>query len=538
MGTASANRFQRNFMIFVNEDSGFEEGGKPNGHIRLEMRNGKGRLDAVIHNLKEGKGRFRYVLYLIRQSGGGTDYARIGEIRHAAGRAELKCEFDTLSLGSTVRSADEYDIAAVVVEYADRPAGQGDGSANNIICPLTAYKKRPTEWRSGFRKALRAAIYNAVSKDDVEHEQHDQPYGAIFTLSDQKQHTQPEPDLGTRPEQVLHTRPEKVLHTRPEQVLHTRPEQEPEPLPSAGREQEHIPHPFQAGEISKAQSTHFDAASKAQPAYSDEAPEAQPAQADKAPEAQPARADEALKVQPTYPDKVQKAQPTRFDELLETQSAYSDETPEEQPIQHDEMSGAEEAGDDRKHEKTDTADVSRLEKINTDCVYFNGHLCGAPVSNRSDPDPCGSCRINRGETLAKTQLPGNLEGLERELDNNFKVSDPFLSRRSDYKWWRVTNPVNLNNILYQNNIRSPLMFNPAVMLAHYKYKHLIIGIFQHKNGKKYVVCGVPGRHMTDMKPFGEMNKWVQVQGMRPKYGAFGYWLVYIDPDNGRILHPN
>ncbi|NMA33579.1 MAG: hypothetical protein GX940_03375, partial [Clostridiaceae bacterium] len=81
MGTASANRFQRNFMIFVNEDSGFEEGGKPNGHIRLEMRNGKGRLDAVIHNLKEGKGRFRYVLYLIRQSGGGTDYARIGEIR-------------------------------------------------------------------------------------------------------------------------------------------------------------------------------------------------------------------------------------------------------------------------------------------------------------------------------------------------------------------------------------------------------------------------------------------------------------------------
>ena len=75
MGTASANRFQRNFMIYVNEDGGFEEGGKPNGHVRLEIRNGKGRLDTVIHNLRDGKGRFRYVLYLIRQSGGRTDYA-------------------------------------------------------------------------------------------------------------------------------------------------------------------------------------------------------------------------------------------------------------------------------------------------------------------------------------------------------------------------------------------------------------------------------------------------------------------------------
>lgn len=82
------------------------------------------------------------------------------------------------------------------------------------------------------------------------------------------------------------------------------------------------------------------------------------------------------------------------------------------------------------------------------------------------------------------------------------------------------------------------MFNPAVMMAHYRYKHLIIGIFTHKNGKRYVVCGVPGRYMADMKPFGEMNKWVQTQGTRPRYGAFGYWLIYIDPHDGKILNLN
>jgi hypothetical protein len=34
-----------------------------------------------------------------------------------------------------------------------------------------------------------------------------------------------------------------------------------------------------------------------------------------------------------------------------------------------------------------------------------------------------------------------------------------------------------------------------------------------------------------------MNKWAQAQGTRLRYGAFGYWLIYIDPDNGRILKP-
>jgi hypothetical protein len=134
------------------------------------------------------------------------------------------------------------------------------------------------------------------------------------------------------------------------------------------------------------------------------------------------------------------------------------------------------------------------------------------------------------------QPEGDLEGLEEELDKNFDISDPFHSRRSDYIWWRVTNPVNLNNMFYKNNIRSPLMFNPAVMMAHYKYKHLIIGVFTHKAGQRYLVCGVPGMHMVDAGPFGEMSKWVQAEGNRVRYGAFGYWLVYLNPKDGKIIN--
>ena len=69
MDTVYANRFQRDFIIFANEDGGFEDGSKPSGHVRLEIRGGKGKLDTVIHNLKDGKGRYRYWLYLIKLSG-------------------------------------------------------------------------------------------------------------------------------------------------------------------------------------------------------------------------------------------------------------------------------------------------------------------------------------------------------------------------------------------------------------------------------------------------------------------------------------
>ena len=129
--------------------------------------------------------------------------------------------------------------------------------------------------------------------------------------------------------------------------------------------------------------------------------------------------------------------------------------------------------------------------LNTECVYLNGNICGAVLNNRNAASPCGSCSINRHDAsgLSEIQEEGDLNGLEEELDKSFDTCDPFHSRRTDYIWWRVTNPVNMNNMFYQNNIRSPLMFNPAVMMAHYKYKHLIVGVFTHKNGQRYIICG-------------------------------------------------
>jgi hypothetical protein len=466
MDTVYANKFQRNFMIFVNEDSGFEEAGKSSGHVRLEIRGGEGKLEAVIHNLRDGKGQYRYALYLVRLSGGSAEYARIGEIKHAAGRAVLRCSFDPRNVGGTARSFNEYDIAAVVVEYADR-------KINNIICPLAAYRKKSPGWRDSFRKALLAA-----SEGRTEPKQ--QPCGTVENQV--KPETEPSAGGGSA-----------GRYARPEPEQH--PAAEPVPYETVGQEPhaQQRPSPYPDGETE---------------------PRIQP---------QPAPYQAAGSEQYSWPEPPTPGEPG----------------PESAPIQPfpGEAPEAEGSADDMAQEKTGIVSPLIPEGINTGCVYLNGNLCDALVNDRSSPDPCGSCRINRGEASEKAQKPGNIDGLQQELDKNFEVFDPFHSGRSDYKWWKVTNPVNLNNILYQNNIRSPLMFNPAVMLAHYRYKHLIVGIFRHKNGRQYVVCGVPGKYMADPIPFGEMNKWAQAQGTRLRYGAFGYWLIYIDPDNGRILKP-
>ena len=500
MDTVYANRFQRDFIIFANEDGGFEDGAKPSGHVRLEIRGGKGKLDTVIHNLKDGKGRYRYWLYLIKLSGDRTDHVRIGEIMHTSGRAELRYEFSTHHAGGTSRIINEFDIAAVVVGY-------GDGPPDNIICPLAAYRKKVMGWRNGFRKALQAEC----EKTDCLQKTMSSP---VYTP--EKKQTLREGAAGSRSEQ----RPlsaekvpgpqypgtsdngERGRHQSPPSVEHIKEEQSGaeqqlgstaasnvrlEPVSESGRE---------TGTVYEAK------------------PENVPE-----PEREPARDAEAENA--PGPELYASAGSTEISDLTG-------------PVSYGDWEA--EGGQDQ--EKSGEVSSLDLERINTGCVYLNGNLCGALINDRSNPDPCGSCRISRSGITEKAHSPGNLEGLERDLDQSFEVCDPFHSGRSDYKWWKVTNPVNLNNILYQNSIRSPLMFNPAVMMAHYRYKHLIIGIFTHKNGKRYVVCGVPGRYMADMKPFGEMNKWVQTQGTRPRYGAFGYWLIYIDPHDGKILNLN
>ncbi len=553
MYSAAANRFQRIFLIFSNEDNGFEEGKKPSGYLKLEIRNGKGRLDTVLHNLRDGKGRYIYALYLIRTSSDPVEYVRVGEVRYISGRNVLEWVFDPEYVGSSTYAIGEFDTAAILAEYENR-------MSSGIICPLAAYRDKRTDWRNGLRRALQtAASYQKTGKA---------PFPIPETGSEQEPELRYEPETGSEQKPELRYEPEMGSEQKPEPDREFGSEAGNKIEPEADRIESESAEPLplqlsaQIDELKTAGTyyeiqpatenvttsyqTQKELESQESQCYSYPATEAQPGVQYKgkdvtSPEAyaQPEEDGYAYPEADVQPEEKPVEEgvahtTVRSSDTLDTSDKKPKPSASRQTVHED---VAEPVRQVQKPLNKDIDHNGKLKGINTDCVYLNGNLCDAFVKNENSCDPCKSCSIRHGETPAEARPSGDLERFTEELDKNFETSDPFHSRRRDYKWWRVTNPVNLNNILYQNNIRSPLMFNPAVMMAHYKYRHLIIGIFTHKNGRKYVVCGVPGMHMVDMKPFGEMNTWVQAEGSRLRYGAFGYWLVYIDPENGKIMKP-
>lgn len=422
--------FQRSFLIFSNEDGGYEGGQKPSGHIKLEVREGRGKLHAAVQNLRSGNGRFAYKLYLLK-SGDSVIAAYAGQLTPEPNKAELEWSFDPRNVGESGSAFGEFDMAAVLVEYADRP-----GEA--VICPLAAYRNRKTEWRNGLRAALMKKRLEAVAElhnEPDNEERFEKPAGMVM----------PEHE-------------EFLANGLPEQQKYILQDY----MPSEQTLQEQITQ--------------------------EQVPQEQVSQEEASPE----------QMQKDY--------------------MPPEQIPQQQAAQYQAAPG----------------------QIDTGCVYLNGNICGAFVNSGAGAvNPCAACHLHHGRPYYTEPPAGDVSQLREELDRYFEQCDPFHSNRSDYMWWRVGNPVNLNNLLYQCNIRSPLLFNPAVMMAHYKYRHLIVGIFQNRNKEKqYVVCGVPGMSMVDKKPFGDMSRWVQAEGNRPRYGAFGYWLVYIDPDGGKILNMN
>ncbi len=130
----------------------------------------------------------------------------------------------------------------------------------------------------------------------------------------------------------------------------------------------------------------------------------------------------------------------------------------------------------------------------------------------------------------------DIDMLKEELNRSFEVCSPFNARSKRFKWWKINSPGYLNNILFRNNVKTYLLFNPKVMLAHYKYRYIIFGIRYDKySGRERFVCGVPGVYSIDENPFGNMGSWAQLEGYKPKYGAFGYWIILIDPRTGKLI---
>ena len=457
MVSVTSRRYQRNFIIFSNEDRGFEEREKPSGYVKFEVRDMRGKLSTVVQNLRNGNGKFSYSLYLIQARKGSVKYVRAGEIKHIGIKAELELTFDPTNFDGTTYAVDDFNVYAILVEYENR-------MGVSVTCPLAAYRNGQTEWRSGLRKAMQENMEvecAAVEKSRASVECVNHPL--VSRVEDNAAVSQLEGNAVV-PQSENNTAVPKPDDSIVTQLGHNTAVPQPDDNPA-------VPQPD-------------DNPAVPQPDDNPVAPQSEDAS------------------------------------LFQSNQAYSHE-------EYPQWAGL-----------AEQLEPTPEHKPNTDCDSFIENPCTASVKNECRAGLCQSCQVNKqGAPLsAKVQPQGNLKGLEDNLNESFEISDPFHSGRSDYIWWTVTNPLDLNDMLHKNNIPFPLMFNPTVMSSYHKYKHLIIGVFKHKTGHRYVVCGVPGMHMVDLRPSGEISMWVWAEGCRHRYGAFGYWLVYINPKDGKVVN--
>ncbi len=404
-------RYRRTFLIFDQEDVGFGAGQEPSGYIKLEVRDGKGKLSLSVQNLKEDPAKAAYKLYIIKCDENQVIPVRIGGLTVKRNKAELEWEFNPENVGMSGISIDEFNIAAVIAEDLGK-------KSNGLVCPLAAYKGEKIQWRNKVEEKL----YNV--------------------------------------------RAEKLADEEKNGIL----------------QREDGISKFEGGIISK------------------------------------------------Y---------TGLDNYTDTSKIKEENFTYDKPNMfstadiQDIKDGTQ--GNNPENENTAEEISDALYNYNKDNLLENNSSKLLKNLEKNFVSPCRSCQ----ERNIRDRSGGGLWDLNRLkecFDRYFESYNPFGSGRRNYVWWKVGNPTSLNNILYSFNLKNPLLFNPKVLMACYKYRHLTIGIYDDMaGGKKYIVCGIPGVYGIDDRPFGAACKWVQVEGSRPRYGTFGYWLVYMDAKTGRLI---
>ncbi len=123
-----AGDYKRRYAIFRQVDSGYgTEGRNPSGHMRMEVREGRGKLTSFFSNLAKKEGTI-YRLYLVNSRGGGEVYDAGSDVPEG-GSMNIECKFDP---------SVKYEAAVLTAAETggERPA-----------CPLAVCFDEEVDWR-------------------------------------------------------------------------------------------------------------------------------------------------------------------------------------------------------------------------------------------------------------------------------------------------------------------------------------------------------------------------------------------------------
>lgn len=474
-------KYQRSFFIFDEEDSGFGTEQKPSGHVKIEIKEGKGKLFCQVSGLSDDNGKIQYKLFLIKSDEYKAVPVLVGNIELKRDRGDLEWSFDPYNINKTNFSIDKFNVIAVLANYTDR-------ENNYVICPLAAYKNGKVEWRQQLSKVLQqeksnVEVLNQIQEnDDIANKISNDNFEDVNKKEETIKNEQSEAGNG----EITSEENNSTDKQQQDNFLEIKTETENEPKLDIEDSIEPVENSLEKNKSNT--------------------------------ESNPV--EEFTKVETVEKESIEEiaeektSQENTLEENIIQENITQEKQKEEKKVQSTGKSYSSYNGSKLFDLYNDNANDNM--NLNTNCV---------------------NCIFSNNKKTDKPQIKEfNSEELRRQLDSTFERYSPFLVKRTDYIWWKVTSPVHLNNILYSFGIQIPFLFNPLVLIAHNKYNHLIVGIYRDDiRQKDYIVCGVPGVYWVDEKPFGNACRWAQVEGNTPTYGAFGYWIVYINPKTGKVL---
>ncbi|OLS02286.1 hypothetical protein [Tissierella creatinophila] len=143
----------------------------------------------------------------------------------------------------------------------------------------------------------------------------------------------------------------------------------------------------------------------------------------------------------------------------------------------------------------------------------------------------------------KTRQSNSITDYVLDILNFFPYSEPFTMNLEGYNWWQIgaegpeTDKSFLPYFSYvvggnNKSYRFEDEVNPKELLG--KYGHYIFGLYNEDDKVKFYIYGIPGKFSLEEHPkLGKtgFNTWFEGREVP------GYWLLYIEPETGRILYP-
>ncbi|MHB8062303.1 MAG: hypothetical protein ACYDG2_06675 [Ruminiclostridium sp.] len=513
-----SDNYQRLFYILKNMDS---DVGYPTGYIKVEINCEAAKLQISLNNLLNRQGLI-YQLYGIKKNDKQLIYTVICDIPNENGRADVKMSTDIHRMGSNELRLEDINIFAIITQ---QPI---PNRVPAIKCPLVAYTKGEVSWRREFEALILNKGPLLTSNDNI---------AKIATMN----YTKSEVERKGASENKVETyavddfnkeqETERLPNILTEIGLFQDMNEETKILADARDEDRQLAKDNERSIIDVVKNEEKDTTVKVNNGEKDVTKileDIENYEADVSDEIE----DDQTKVSKD----IQIDNAEIFEHQNRLEQAF-DIMGEELPIQNIAKQYS-----DRKFNISDKFESAVTNIYSKHKSAMPGQE-NTPEAVLADNDILSSVQKNFNDIssidIAADKISNelNMPSLKEELDKSFEGYNPFKMRSKNFKWWKINSPGYLNNILFRYNIKTYLLFNPKVMLAHYKYRYIIFGIRNDRHsGKEYFVCGVPGVYSIDENPFGNMGSWAQIEGYKPKYGAFGYWIVLIEPRTGKLLN--